>query len=231
MYDLNYTLKFPTTSILTEGARQSLKGEWGKVVGLTFLYLVLSAGINLSIEIYASGGFINWLNQEYTPPLASILTAIISVILIPLSIAIVWFYLDLVREKNAEISQVFTIYTDVKVMLKVIGASIMVGIFTFLWSLLLIIPGIIKGLAYSQTFMLLKDHPEYSIFEAITESRRRMHGYKWKYFLLNLSFIGWGILCLISLGIGFLWLTPYVYASNATFYQNLIADTDEKEIL
>ena len=212
-------------------ARQSLKGEWGKVVGLTFLYLVLSAGINLSIEIYASGGFINWLNQEYTPPLASILTAIISVILIPLSIAIVWFYLDLVREKNAEISQVFTIYTDVNVMLKVIGASIMVGIFTFLWSLLLIIPGIIKGLAYSQTFMLLKDHPEYSIFEAITESRRRMHGYKWKYFLLNLSFIGWGILCLISLGIGFLWLTPYVYASNATFYQNLIADTDEKEIL
>ncbi|MCB5239038.1 DUF975 family protein [Niallia circulans] len=212
-------------------ARQSLKGEWGKVVGLTFLYLVLSAGINLSIEIYASGGFINWLNQEYTPPLASILTAIISVILIPLSIAIVWFYLDLVREKNAEISQVFTIYTDVKVMLKVIGASIMVGIFTFLWSLLLLIPGIIKGLAYSQTFMLLKDHPEYSIFEAITESRRRMHGYKWKYFLLNLSFIGWGILCLISLGIGFLWLTPYVYASNATFYQNLIADTDEKEIL
>jgi len=212
-------------------ARQSLKGEWGKVVGLTFLYLVLSVGINLSIEIYASGGFINWLNQEYTPPLASILTAIISVILIPLSIAIVWFYLDLVREKNAEISQVFTIYTDVKAMLKVIGASIMVGIFTFLWSLLLIIPGIIKGLAYSQTFMLLKDHPEYSIFEAITESRRRMHGYKWKYFLLNLSFIGWGILCLISLGIGFLWLTPYVYASNATFYQNLIADTDEKEIL
>ena len=212
-------------------ARQSLKGEWGKVVGLTFLYLVLSAGINLSIEIYASGGFINWLNQEYTPPLASILTAIISVILIPLSIAIVWFYLDLVREKNVEISQVFTIYTDVKVMLKVIGASIMVGIFTFLWSLLLIIPGIIKGLAYSQTFMLLKDHPKYSIFEAITESRRRMHGYKWKYFLLNLSFIGWGILCLISLGIGFLWLTPYVYASNATFYQNLIADTDEKEIL
>ena len=212
-------------------ARQSLKGEWGKVVGLTFLYLVLSAGINLSIEIYASGGFINWLNQEYTPPLASILTAIISVILIPLSIAIVWFYLDLVREKNVEISQVFTIYTDVKVMLKVIGASIMVGIFTFLWSLLLIIPGIIKGLAYSQTFMLLKDHPKYSIFEAITESRRRMQGYKWKYFLLNLSFIGWGILCLISLGIGFLWLTPYVYASNATFYQNLIADTDEKEIL
>lgn len=212
-------------------ARQSLKGEWGKVVGLTFLYFVLSAGINLSIEIYASGGFINWLNQEYIPPLATILNAIISVLLIPLSIAIVWFYLDLVREKNTDISQVFTIYTDVKVMLKVIGASIMVGIFTFLWSLLLLIPGIIKGLAYSQTFMLLKDHPEYSVFEAITESRRRMHGYKWKYFLLNLSFIGWGILCVISLGIGFLWLTPYVYTSNATFYQNLIADTDEKEIL
>lgn len=78
--------------------------------------------------------------------------------------------------------------------------------------------------------MLLKDHPEYSVFEAITESRRRMKGYKGKYFLLNLSFIGWGILCLFTLGIGFLWLAPYIYTSNATFYQNLIADNEKETI-
>ncbi|MEI2364841.1 DUF975 family protein, partial [Niallia circulans] len=200
-------------SAIKREAREYLKGEWGKAVGLTFLYFILSAGVNLSIEIYASGGFMNWIYQDYAPPQATILNTIISLLLIPLSISIVWFYLDIVREKNTEISQVFTIYTDVKTMLKLIGTSIMIGIFTFLWSLLLLIPGIIKALAYSQTFMLLKDHPEYSVFEAITESRRRMKGYKGKYFLLNLSFIGWGILCLFTLGIGFLWLAPYIYTS------------------
>lgn len=209
-------------------ARQSLKGEWGKVVGLTFLYFILSTILSFSIEVYASGGIMNWFNQDSTPPLASALSTIISVILIPLSVSIGWFYLEIVREKSPEIPQIFTIYKDAKLALKVIGTTIMVGIFTFLWSLLLLIPGIIKALAYSQTFMILKDHPEYSVFEAITESRRRMKGYKWKFFLLNLSFIGWGILCLLTLGIGFLWLTPYVYTSNATFYQKLIA---EKETL
>ncbi|WP_437833222.1 DUF975 family protein (plasmid) [Niallia taxi] len=53
-----------------------------------------------------------------------------------------------------------------------------------------VIPGIMKGISYSQAFYLLKDHPEYTIFEALGESRRRMHGYKWRYFMLNLSFIG-----------------------------------------
>lgn len=217
-------------SAIKREAREYLKGEWGKAVGLTFLYFILSVGVNLSIEIYASGGFMNWIYQDYAPPQATILNTIISLLLIPLSISIVWFYLDIVREKTTEISQVFTIYTDVKTMLKLIGTSIMIGIFTFLWSLLLLIPGIIKALAYSQTFMLLKDHPEYSVFEAITESRRRMKGYKGKYFLLNLSFIGWGILCLFTLGIGFLWLAPYIYTSNATFYQNLIADNEKETI-
>ncbi|HWJ79459.1 MAG TPA: DUF975 family protein, partial [Niallia sp.] len=84
--------------------------------------------------------------------------------------------------------------------------------------------------AYSQTLYLLKDNPDYGIFEAITESRRRMNGYKWKYFLLNLSFIGWGILGLFTLGIGYLWLIPYIYASNAAFYKNLIADKKIMEL-
>lgn len=118
-------------SAIKREAREYLKGEWGKAVGLTFLYFILSAGVNLSIEIYASGGFMNWIYQDYAPPQATILNTIISLLLIPLSISIVWFYLDIVREKTTEISQVFTIYTDVKTMLKLIGTSIMIGIFTF----------------------------------------------------------------------------------------------------
>jgi uncharacterized membrane protein len=68
----------------------------------------------------------------------------------------------------------------------------------------------------------LKDHPEYSITEAITESKKIMQGYKWKYFLLHLSFIGWGILSLFTLGIGLLWLIPYMNTSLASFYNQRI---------
>src|SRR5690606_11316295 len=106
---------------------------------------------------------------------------------------------------------------------RIILLGFLIGIFTFLWSLLLVIPGIIKSLSYSQAYFIIKDHPEMSVLDAITESRHRMNGYKWKYFLLNLSFIGWGILSILTLGIGLLWLVPYITASYAAFYNDLIA--------
>ncbi|KHF31013.1 hypothetical protein LR68_00503 [Anoxybacillus sp. BCO1] len=87
---------------------------------------------------------------------------------------------------------------------------------------MLIIPGIIKSLSYSQTFFLLKDHPEYSALQAISESKKRMKGYKGKLFLLYLSFIGWGLLSMLTFGIGFLWLVPYIYTSLAAFYDQFI---------
>jgi uncharacterized membrane protein len=124
---------------------------------------------------------------------------------------------------------VFSIYKYGKTLFKIIGASLLQGLFLFLWSLLLIIPGIIKSLSYSQTFFLLRDHSEYTMFEAITESRKMMNGYKWKYFLLGLSFIGWGILCLFTLGIGFLWLVPYVSTAMATFYNQIVFSQDEND--
>jgi uncharacterized membrane protein len=86
----------------------------------------------------------------------------------------------------------------------------------------LIVPGIIKSFSYSQVYFILKDTPTISANEAITQSRKLMFGYKWKYFLLLLSFIGWGILSVITLGIGFIWLVPYMTASLAAFYDQLV---------
>ena len=210
-------------SQMKKQAKQSLKGNWGITVLLTFILFLLNYGLSFVFEMIISGGFTNWLHQENTPIGADLFSMVLSIVLIPLSIAISWFYLNMIRGNKPFISQIFAIYKSGKTSLKVIGASFLQGIYLFLWSLLFIIPGIIKGLSYSQTFYLLKDHPEFTVNQAITESKKRMKGYKWKYFLLNLSFIGWGILCLISLGIGFLWLIPYISASAATFYNELIA--------
>ncbi|WP_445505908.1 DUF975 family protein [Niallia sp. 03190] len=213
-------------SELKRTARASLSGNWGKGVLLTVIVFLINAILPSIVEAPLSGGFSNWILQKDIPIGASIASTVISIILIPLGIAYTWFYLRIVREDFAQIADVFIVYKDVKTSLKLIWASIVQGIFLFLWFLLFIIPGIIKSFAYSQTFFLLKDHPEYTVTQAITESRKRMKGYKWKYFLLNLSFIGWAILCLITIGIGFLWLAPYISASLAAFYDEVIADKE-----
>ncbi|AZV42190.1 DUF975 family protein [Peribacillus asahii] len=212
-------------SAIKQQARGALQGNWGLCVLLSFLTFLIFAIVPNVISLLFGGG---WELSEVSEGSAevawqgSIANIIVSLLLIPLSVAVYWFYLSIARLEGARLSQVFAIYADWKKSLKLIGTSIVVSIFVFLWTLLFIIPGIIKQFSYSQTFFLLKDHPEYSILEAITESKVRMKGYKWKYFLLHLSFIGWGILSVITFGIGFLWLIPYITTSTATFYNELI---------
>lgn len=77
------------------------------------------------------------------------------------------------------------------------------------------------------TFYILKDYPELAYNSAIEKSMAMMSGYKMKLFLLDLSFIGWAILCFFTLGIGFLFLGPYVQAAHAAFYEDLKKELGE----
>lgn len=212
-------------SEMKKQALGALKGRWGFAVLGTFLFFLVYMVVPLFFDILLSGGPSVWLNQEEPTVTADLVNTLISILLIPFSIAFYWFFLSISRSETPQLSDLFTIYADWKTSLKLIGTSIVVSVFVFLWTLLLIIPGIIKSFSYSQTFFVLKDHPEYSMTEAITESRKIMQGYKWKYFLLNLSFIGWGILSLFTLGIGLLWLVPYMTTSLAAFYNQRIEGT------
>ena len=93
-------------------------------------------------------------------------------------------------------------------------------IFLFLWFLLLIIPGIIKSYSYAMTFYILEDEG-IAYTEAITKSRQMMNGYKWRLFCLHLSYIGWIILCILTLGILYLWVGPRMTAADYNFYLKL----------
>ena len=97
----------------------------------------------------------------------------------------------------------------------------LVELFVSLWTLLFIIPGIIKALAYSMTPFILEEKPELSAYDAIKYSEKLMKGHKTELFLLYLSFIGWAILCLFTFGIGYLWLAPYMYVTFCEFYEDL----------
>lgn len=99
----------------------------------------------------------------------------------------------------------------------------------FLWSLLFIIPGIVKAFSYSMTYFVLCDEPKLSAGEAIAKSARMMKGRKKDLLLLDLSFIGWFIVSALTAGIGFFWTLPYYWAAKAAFYEDLKLELAEKD--
>lgn len=101
--------------------------------------------------------------------------------------------------------------------------GLMTSIFTALWSLLLVVPGIVKAYAYSMAYYIKVDHPEYDWKQCMDESQRIMRGYKGALFTLDLSFIGWYIVGGLCLGVGILWVVPYHQAARAVFYENLMS--------
>lgn len=97
------------------------------------------------------------------------------------------------------------------------------NIFTALWSLLLVIPGIIKSFAYSMTPFLMAENPELTAKEAIKLSQEKMMGHKGELFCLGLSFLGWSLLATLTGGIGYIFLNPYMNAAYAAFYRDKIS--------
>ncbi len=92
---------------------------------------------------------------------------------------------------------------------------------TFLWSLLFIIPGIIKSYEYYMVPYILHDTPDLHYKDALAISKELMQGNKWRLFVLELSFIGWSILGSLCCGVGLFFLTPYIEATIAEFYVEL----------
>ena len=101
-------------------------------------------------------------------------------------------------------------------------------LYTALWTLLFVVPGIIKSLSYAMTPFILEDHPELTASEAINRSKKLMDGHKMDLFILSLTFIGWDILSALTFGIGFLFLNPYRNAAYAAFYRNISAPRQEQ---
>jgi uncharacterized membrane protein len=110
-----------------------------------------------------------------------------------------------------------------------IVAGILVSLFTFLWSLLLIIPGIVKSYSYAMTFYILADNPDMAPTEAINKSKEMMKGNKWRLFCLDFSFIGWYLLSFLTLGILLLWVNPYSMQARVEFYESLKPQTAQDE--
>jgi len=180
-------------SQIKRNAKQNLSGKWGLSIGL-FLITELLIGVSAFI------------------PLGPIIVGG------PLMLGFYTCYLKMQRNQDVEFEQLFSGFNNFATSLVV---YLLMAIYTFLWSLLFIIPGIIKSLSYSMTWFILADNPEMKANEAITRSRVMMDGHKTELFVLYLSFIGWLFLCVLTFGILIIYVGPYMHASLAAFYQEI----------
>lgn len=139
----------------------------------------------------------------------------------PLSYGLIKVILKAVREQDSkvELGDLFKGFTEDFVGNFLTG--LLVTLFTFLWSLLFVIPGIVKGYSYSMALYIKTDHPEYTAKQCIDESRKMMNGHKMELFLLQLSFIGWMFVGALCLGVGTLWVNAYMQTATACFYEEL----------
>lgn len=145
----------------------------------------------------------------------------------PMTVGYCAFNLSLVRGENLDISRLFSGFGNFGTNF---AAGLLMAIFTFLWSLLFFIPGIVKSYAYSMTPYILNDNPGMGPSEAITESRRMMNGHKWQLFVLHLSFLGWIILTALTCGILSIYVSPYMKATEAAFYEEIKGQTSSGEV-
>ena len=132
-------------------------------------------------------------------------------------------------ETSARIGDLFRWFSDGSKLMKSFLTYLLMYVYLMLWTLLLIIPGIIKSFSYSMTYFILNDHPEYTANQAITESRHMMNGHKMDYFLLCLSFLGWFILSILTYQSVYYGLAPYFYATSAAFYEEISKEYYKKE--
>lgn len=181
---------------IMKNAREALEGKWGLAIGGMALYLLISGT-------------------------ASNLFPVSLIIMGPLALGVSIFTLKYYRREETAIENLFEGFKNFSNSLV---AYLLMTLYILLWTLLLIIPGIIAAISYSQTMYILADNPELKGSEALKKSKEMMQGNKWKYFCLGWRFFGWLLLSILTLGIGFFWLMPYMQVSYAGFYEDLKND-------
>ena len=182
---------------------KQLQDRWSEPVIYSLVYLIITGVV--------SGSF-----------------SVLALLLLPMGYSYSVAFLNDIRN-GKEPFKVETLFDGYKDFMRIFGTTLLMNVYIFLWTLLLIVPGIIKSISYSQTYYVLKDNPELKFNEAIDRSMEMMEGHKMQYFLLMLSFIGWIILIILTCGILSLWVTPYMNATFANYYE-YVKEEYEKRI-
>ena len=225
-----------TSSQLRAAARQALSGKWALAVIAGLIAVLLNGASSTGTEFnfkYENGGVhasmqLGVFDFDISPAVIAFLTyTLIATLALALLLCVLGsvirlgyarFNLSLIDGETPDLGALFSYFPWFKTAF---CARFLVGLYIFLWSLLLIIPGICATYSYAMTSYILAENPDLTAREAIARSKEMMYGHRWDLFWLYLTFIGWSILAALTLGIGYLWLNPYIEASVAAFYRDI----------
>ena len=192
-------------------AIDSLEGKWGTAAILSLIFFVINEGISWVV----------------TTPMGDNTSMSVStqgfweLLCLPLGWGFTVYFLNLIRNEDISYGRLFDGYKD---FVRVFLAGFLTLLAIIIGCIFLIVPGIIAALMFAQTEFILKDDKEISAVDAMMKSMHMMKGHKGELFGLMLSFIGWLILCCMTLGIGFLFLAPYFNSTMAHYYEDLKAE-------
>lgn len=236
-----------TRAVLKAEVKQLYSGAWWRaallclVASLSMFYRDAS-GIYKFINSWGITGFdwVGWLDWDTSETTAALLISVVVYVVIQFVqeffiVGASYALLDGTRDSQRQLPAVAdaTVGFAKQYGWSIVGLIIFKTLLVFLWSLLLIVPGIIKAYAYQQTYFVYKDmlantpagQPKPTYRAAITRSRALMKGRKFDYFVLQLSFIGWRLLAILTAGLGDFWVMAYMLATNAYFYDDLVMST------
>lgn len=191
-------------------ARFALRGHWNEAALFTFVYGLIVYAVNAAFTL----PFGNNLLPSTTGSIVGTL------IVLPIVWGFCVAFIRLMRGQGLQMGWLFEGYSKKSVFV----TMLLKYVYITLWSMLLIIPGVVKSYSYAMTEFILEDNPELTENKAIEESMRIMQGKKLDLFLLDLSFIGWILLSALTFFVGMLWVAPYMNAARAAFYEDLKAE-------
>ncbi len=207
--------------MLMQKARESLAGNWGlgvKTILVYFLATVVAVQIVSYVLAYPFHLFIGSNLDDVAKNFSDII-GIFYGLLVGFGLSV--FFLSFSRGTTQGFGYLFYAFNNKKRYSNILLIIILRAIYTFLWTLLLIIPGIIAWYSYSQALYIYYDDESIRPSEALSRSKKLIAGNKMKLLYLNFRFFGWMILSIFTLGIGLLWLIPYMQVATAKFYDDL----------
>lgn len=217
-------------------ARERLAGKWKTAVIVALIAwflggLIVAANANINFKIDEE-------TTVYVPTIQSWLlnTLRISTIMLIVNFIIggvvrQGYAVHLLKQHDGEAAEINDLFSQFHRFGDGFCLKLLEGLYVALWTMLLVIPGIVATFKYAMAPFIMAENPEMTASEAITASKQLMEGHKWELFCLNFSFIGWELLGSITFGIGALFVTPYMNAAYAAFYRNLCPKTDPQPIV
>jgi len=196
-----------------EQAKQLLQGKYTNVIVIMIIIGVITS-------LFSAGNYsTDFQNISFFSRILSLVSFALAA---GFAFGNIKMYIGVIKDENPDIQDILLVGFKTNYVRNLV-TSLLQSIYTFLWALLLIIPGIIKAYAYSMAFYLLYKEPELQAADAITKSKEYTKGYKMDLFLLHLSYIGWYILSIFTLGILLFWVVPKVMTAQTLIFDEIYA--------